>query len=83
MTTSHAFVLAPREQVGDLGGAHPVPVVDVDEARLARPAAVAVEHDRDVPGPLLQAAQVSREPALVERVEQVADAHGGVSLRRA
>jgi hypothetical protein len=73
----HALLLAPREQIGDLGRAHPVPVVDVDEARLARPPAVAVEHHRDVPGPLLQATQVSREPALVERVEQVANAHGG------
>ena len=46
-----ARLVAPAEQVRDLGRADPVPVVDVDEAGVAGPAAVAVQHQRDVPGP--------------------------------
>ena len=43
-----AGLLAPAQQVGDLGRTDPVAVVDVDESRVARPAPVAVEHERDV-----------------------------------
>jgi hypothetical protein len=54
----------------------PVPVVDVDETDVARPPAVAVEHQRHVPWPLPRPAQLARQPALVDRVHHLAHAHG-------
>ncbi len=71
---------APVEQVVDLVGALPVTVAQVSQPGLGRPAAVAVEDDRDVVGndrlPHLMAEAVGVEP--VEGREQ-RPRHGAAS----
>ena len=77
VTTSTPASSHQRQQVRDLGRAHPVTGVDVAEALLAGPAPVAVEHEGDVPGSLdVGQGQFATDPALVHRVQEVPYAHG-------
>ena len=69
-----AGLAAPVQQVRDVPGADDVALADVVETGRARPAPVAVDHDRDVLRDR-QALQVRAQPSLVHRIDGRAHPH--------